>query len=190
LKARLAALLAILVTLFLLTAYLSARISREKTGPLFGGMIDPRVVPASAKESGELKTRAVVLIVLDGLRWQEVFDGPDHALMDEKHGGAQDVKQLRKDFWRETPTEGRQTLMPFLWTVVAKQGEIYGNQHKGSIAQVTNGMKFSYPGYNEMTTGQPDKRIDSNAVSYTHLDVYKRQGTRRMGQAHRSFSHT
>jgi hypothetical protein len=162
LKARLAALLAILVTLFLLTAYLSARISREKTGPLFGGMINSHVVPASAKETGELETRAVVLIVLDGLRWQEVFDGPDHALMDEKHGGAQDVKQLRKDFWRDTPTEGRQTLMPFLWSVIAKQGEIYGNQRKGSIAQVTNGMKFSYPGYNEMTTGQPDKRIDSN----------------------------
>ena len=27
---------------------------------------------------------------------------------------------------------------------------------KGSIAHVTNGMAFSYPGYNEMTVGFPD----------------------------------
>jgi hypothetical protein len=108
------------------------------------------------------KTRAVVLIVLDGFRWQEVFDGAEHDLMDAKHGGAQDTAQLRKDFWRDTPAEGRETLLPFLWTVVAKQGQIYGNQHKGSAAQVTNGFKFSYPGYNEMATGVPDPRINSN----------------------------
>jgi hypothetical protein len=53
-------------------------------------------------------------------------------------------------------------MMPFLWGVVAKQGQIYGNQVKGSVAQVTNGFKFSYPGYNEMSTGYPDKRINSN----------------------------
>src|SRR5271170_1282991 len=109
-----------------------------------------------------LKTRAVVLIVLDGFRWQEVFAGPEHDLMDAKHGGAQDVAQLRKDFWRDTPEEGRATLLPFLWTVVAKQGQIYGNQKKGSIAQVTNGFKFSYPGYNEMSTGYADPKINSN----------------------------
>lgn len=109
-----------------------------------------------------LKTRAVVLIVLDGFRWQEVFDGPEHDLMDAKHGGAQDTAQLHKDFWRDTPEEGRETLLPFLWTVVAKQGQIYGNQHKGSVGQVTNGFKFSYPGYNEMAAGVPDPRINSN----------------------------
>jgi Type I phosphodiesterase / nucleotide pyrophosphatase len=112
----------------------------------------------------KLKTRAVVLIVLDGFRWQEVFDGPAHELMNAKYGGVQDEAQLKKDFWRETPEEGRATLMPFLWTVVAKQGQIYGNQKIGSVAQVTNGLKFSYPGYNEMSTGYPDKKINSNEV--------------------------
>jgi len=118
--------------------------------------------PRLTKPATALKTRAVVLIVLDGFRWQEIFDGPEHALMDAKHGGAQDEAQLRKDFWRDTPEAGRETLMPFLWTVVAKQGQIYGNQHKGSVAQVTNGFKFSYPGYNEMTTGYPNPQINSN----------------------------
>lgn len=148
--------------MLLLVAILSARISREKNGPLFSGVITPHAAAGTASGTAELKTRAVVLIVMDGFRWQEVFDGPEHDLMDEKHGGAQDVKQLRKDFWRDTPEEGRQTLMPFLWNVVAAKGQIYGNQRRGSVAQVTNGYKFSYPGYNEMTTGYPDKRIDSN----------------------------
>jgi hypothetical protein len=161
LKKRLLLVAAILGSLTLLTALLSARISREKTGTLFGGMINP-IVPAAARPSGGFKTRAVVLIVMDGFRWQEVFDGPEHDLMDEKHGGVQDVKQLRKDFWRDTPEEGRKNMMPFLWGEIAQKGEIYGNRKKGSIAQVTNGLKFSYPGYNEMSTGHADKRIDSN----------------------------
>ena len=118
--------------------------------------------PQANNVTPKLKTRAVVLIVLDGFRWQEVFDGPEHDLMDAKHGGAQDAAQLRKDFWRDTPEEGRAALLPFLWTVVAKQGQIYGNRRKGSVAQVTNGFKFSYPGYNEMATGYPDPRINSN----------------------------
>jgi hypothetical protein len=119
-------------------------------------------LPHRNNSTPNLKTRAVVLIVLDGFRWQEVFDGPERDLMDAKRGGVQDAAQLRKDFWRDTPEEGRATLLPFLWTVVAKQGQIYGNQHKGSVAQVTNGFKFSYPGYNEMGTGYPNPRINSN----------------------------
>ncbi len=30
------------------------------------------------------------------------------------------------------------------------------------MAQVTNGKAFSYPGYNEMSTGFPNDAIDSN----------------------------
>ena len=45
---------------------------------------------------------------------------------------------------------------------MAKRGQIFGNQTRGSVARVTNGLAFSYPGYNEMTTGHPDARINSN----------------------------
>ncbi len=119
-------------------------------------------VAGHAAAQTDLKTRNIVLIVCDGLRWQEVFLGPDHALMDKKHGGVSGVAALRKDFWRESPAEGRQALMPFFWSVVAQQGQIFGNQTKGSVARVTNGLKFSYPGYNEMLTGRADPRVDSN----------------------------
>jgi hypothetical protein len=52
--------------------------------------------------------------------------------------------------------------MPFMWEVIAREGQIYGNRRLGSDAVVTNGLKFSYPGYNEMLTGRPDPRIDRN----------------------------
>ncbi len=111
----------------------------------------------------QVKTQNVALIVSDGLRWQEVFTGADPNLLDEKHGGIwADPDRLRRDFWNDDTAERRRMLFPFLWSVVAKQGQIFGNQNKGSIARVTNGLAFSYPGYNEMLTGRPDPRIDSN----------------------------
>lgn len=109
------------------------------------------------------KTRNVVLIVSDGLRWQEVFTGADPNLLNEKYGGIwASPEHLRSKFWNDDPSERRKMLFPFLWGIVARQGEIFGNQNKGSIARVTNGLAFSYPGYNEMLTGRPDARINSN----------------------------
>lgn len=108
------------------------------------------------------KTENVVVIVIDGLRWQEVFRGAETALVSDKPGGVEDVDATKRAFWRETQEERRQSLLPFLWTVVAKEGQIYGNRDAGSVAQVTNGYKFSYPGYNEIITGSPDPRIDKN----------------------------
>jgi len=118
---------------------------------------------ARASSSTQMKTRAVVLIVSDGLRWQEIFTGADPLLMNSKNGGIWGKPEdLKREFWRGDVNERRAVLFPFLWGVVAKQGQLYGNQTKGSIARVTNGLDFSYPGYNEMLTGAPDARINSN----------------------------
>jgi len=118
---------------------------------------------APAHAQSALRTRNVVLIVSDGLRWQEVFTGADPALLNEANGGiwAKEA-DLRRDFWRDDPVERRRALFPFLWNTVAVRGQIFGNQALGSVARVTNGLAFSYPGYNEMLTGHPDARIDSN----------------------------
>ena len=118
-------------------------------------------VPAHAQSP--LRTRNVVLIVSDGLRWQEIFTGADPTLLNESHGGIWDKEQdLRREFWRDDPLERRRALFPFLWNTVAVRGQIFGNQAQGSVARVTNGLAFSYPGYNEMLTGHPDPKIDSN----------------------------
>ena len=123
------------------------------------------VPQASAQSRSSLapSDRTVVLIVADGLRWQEIFTGADSTLMNSAHGGIwADSTMLQRQYWRATSGERREILFPFLWGVVAKRGQIFGNQNEGSVAHVTNGMAFSYPGYNEMLTGAPDKRIDSN----------------------------
>jgi hypothetical protein len=109
------------------------------------------------------KTQNVVLIVSDGLRWQEIFTGAEEDLLNDKAGGSwMSEEDLRKRYWRPTPDERRALLFPFLWGTVAKQGQLFGNQKIGSVAHVTNGKAFSYPGYNEMTTGFPNDAIDRN----------------------------
>jgi hypothetical protein len=121
------------------------------------------LLPVNAEAADALKTRNVVLIVSDGLRWQEIFTGADPTLLNEKHGGIWDKEaDLRREFWRDDAAERRKALFPFLWTTVAARGQIFGNRTLGSKAQVTNGKAFSYPGYNEMLTGHADARIDSN----------------------------
>lgn len=113
--------------------------------------------------AAELKTQNVFLIISDGLRWQEVFRGAEELLMNAKNGGVKDTNAIHREFWRATPQARREALLPFFWSEIAKRGQIFGNQDKGSVVTVTNGRKFSYPGYNEILTGSPDARIDSNA---------------------------
>src|SRR5271156_3486205 len=111
---------------------------------------------------GERKTRNIIFVMTDGLRWEEVFNGAEANLLDKKNGKVDDVAALKKAYWRDTTEERRAALMPFLWSVVSKNGQIYGNREKGSDAYVTNGLNFSYPGYSETLCGFPDSRIDSN----------------------------
>ena len=110
-----------------------------------------------------LLTENVVLIVPDGIRWQEVFTGAEKALLNDKEGGSWlDDQTLLENFWHDDVAERRRLLFPFLWGTVAQQGQIFGNKAAGSSAQVTNGVAFSYPGYNELVAGFGDPRIDSN----------------------------
>ncbi len=109
------------------------------------------------------KTQNVVLIVSDGLRWQEIFQGADPLLLQARNGGNWiDDADLKRRYWRESPQERRRIIFPFLWGTVATQGQLFGNRTLGSDAHVTNGRAFSYPGYNEMSVGFPNPDINSN----------------------------
>lgn len=108
------------------------------------------------------KTENVVVVTLDGFRWQEVFTGADESLLDAKMGGVRDIHDLKRRFWRETPKERREILLPFLWSTIGKRGQIFGNPARKARARCTNGLKFSYPGYSEMFCGFSDPRINSN----------------------------
>lgn len=108
------------------------------------------------------KTENIIFVMTDGLRWQEVFTGAEADLINRTNGGVENVAALKQQFWRDTADERRAALMPFLWNVIARQGQIYGNRDKGSDAHVTNPYKISYPGYSETLCGFADPRIDSN----------------------------
>jgi hypothetical protein len=101
-------------------------------------------------------------VTSDGLRWQEVFRGADSTLFNATNGGVKDADRLENEFGGETTEVRRRKLFPFLWNVMAKNGQLYGNADAGSEAKVTNGRNFSYPGYNEIFTGVADPSIDSN----------------------------
>ena len=138
-------------------------------------MTNLRIGPTRAVAAGALwlllrrserrpKTQNVVLIVSDGLRWQEVFTGAEEDLLNEKAGGSWlSEKELRKRYWRPSAERAPRAAVSL---PVGNGGEaaarLIGNQTLGSVAHVTNGKAFSYPGYNEMSTGFPNPAIDSN----------------------------
>jgi hypothetical protein len=103
----------------------------------------------------------LVLVSIDGLRWQEVFQGYQDDVLDLAEF-KQKRTTLEKQFSGKDAAHKRQALMPFLWNVLAKKGVLIGNRNSGSNMGVTNDYWFSYPGYNELLTGKADPNIDSN----------------------------
>jgi len=113
------------------------------------------------------QTENVVLVMIDGMRWQEVFHGADSKLLEtlgsDMPGDAKERADLaRQRYARATDAERRQALMPFMWSVISSQGQLFGNRDLGSDSHVINGFNFSYPGYSETLTGLADPRVDSN----------------------------
>jgi hypothetical protein len=103
----------------------------------------------------------VVVVMLDGLRWQEVFRGADPALAaSSEYMKSKWAKAARAQF--VDVADRRAALTPFLSGVIARQGVLIGDRDRGSCARVTNDRWFSYPGYNEALTGRADPRITTN----------------------------
>lgn len=101
----------------------------------------------------------VVLISIDGLRWQEVFHGADPEILAQP-------RFLRHPDQREQLPQQPQQLMPFFQQVIKTQGLLVGDRQQGSEMDVSNPWHFSYPGYNELLSGYPDPAINSNGKIY------------------------
>ena len=108
-------------------------------------------------------TENVIVVTLDGFRFQEIFGGADEALLNKQFGGVKDLDRLKKRYWRDTPEERRSALLPFFWDTFAKKGQIFGDRTRKATTKSTNGLKFSYPGYSEIFCGFADPAITSNA---------------------------
>lgn len=119
-------------------------------------------LPYHTVKAQEPAAENLVLVTLDGLRWQEVFGGVDLNLIeDERYTHEPD--SLKKTYWNGQRSVRRERLFPFLWSVIASEGALVGDREQGSDMEVSNPWWFSYPGYNEILTGRADPAIDSNA---------------------------
>lgn len=119
------------------------------------------VAPAALAQR---RTENVILITIDGARHQDIFGGVDLEVL-RSVAGKNPVESLAtyKKYWAATPEERRAKVMPFFWGTLMAQGSIAGNPQRGSVAKVTNGHHFSYPGYAEILLGQAyDAEIKSN----------------------------
>lgn len=116
--------------------------------------------------AGQRRTENVLLVTLDGLRWQDVFHGADNRMMNAEDGGVRDLLATRKRFTRSDQEASREVLMPFLWQVMAKEGQLFGDPDNNAKAHIQNPHKFSYPGYSELICGVVDETITSNNKFY------------------------
>ena len=113
---------------------------------------------ASSKAS---HAKNLILITIDGLRWQELFGGADENLLNNDKF-VRESSHTKEQFWDDNEEKRRQLLMPFFWNTIAKNGVVIGNRKLGSTMSVSNNWHFSYPGYSEIFTGIADPKLNSN----------------------------
>lgn len=128
---------------------------------LFIGLFSSLSILAQTKG----KTENLVIVTMDGMRWQEVFNGVDEVLMNDSLFN-HNRDGIRDRFWAATSEERRVKLFPFFWNVIAKSGQLYGNRKYDNKVDNSNPFWFSYPGYNEIFTGYPDTSVNSNDKVY------------------------
>jgi hypothetical protein len=104
----------------------------------------------------------VFIITLDGFRWQELFAGADSVLINDVDFTA-DTTFAKAMFWDSNVDRRREKLMPFVWNIIARQGQLIGNRQRGSRVNTKNFYSVSYPGYNEIFTGEADPFLSDNA---------------------------
>ncbi len=97
-------------------------------------------------------SRTVVLVALDGVRWQDVFEGVDGALADRYHVPAEE---------RLDATH----LLPNLSRLMTTDGAAVGAPGAGAPMEASGPNFVSLPGYMELLTGRSDSGCTSNDCS-------------------------
>jgi len=114
----------------------------------------------------------VIVITTDGFRWHEVFKGMDSAIANNPAFNQRDSAKIYKSYWAHTADERRKKLLPFLWSTMASDGQIYGNRLYDNKVDNSNPYWFSYPGYSEIFCGYVDTAINTNGYTFNpHTNV-------------------
>lgn len=104
----------------------------------------------------------LVIFVMDGYRWHELFGGADSALLFNGKYNHNDSAYTVEKYWAAAPEERRRKLMPFTWETIAAKGLLLGNRNYSNNVNVINKYWFSYPGRSEIFTGYFDSAVNSN----------------------------
>ncbi len=128
---------------------------------------------AAPARADDLADRNVILLTLDGVRIQELFGGRDESIAArEADSGIDEIDVTRARYWRDSARQRREALMPYFWKTLVPAGMVLGNPALGSKVTVRNKQWFSYPGYSEILTGEPQPDVTSNDfVRYPHETV-------------------
>lgn len=112
------------------------------------------------------KTENVVLVLLDGVRWEEIYRGVDPRFLQPDarsyFASAARQEQLRAELWADEVRRRRERLLPFMWKTISPQGQLYGSRDRGSRVDLANAFHLSYPGHAEMLTGIADPTLRRN----------------------------
>jgi hypothetical protein len=132
----------------LLTSFLSCHASAPSRAP---AAVEPAAPARAFFARGEAPVDAVVLVVVDGARWQEIFEG-----VDPKLGAAAGV-----------PFEDAKTLLPNLHRYFGQEGILVGDAHRGDRILASGPNYVSLPGYSEILRGLPSSSCFDNDCPQT-----------------------
>jgi len=151
------------IVIFMIAVYISIGYSFVLSSDLAAKEKAEKGITTSENRQQKRKTNnlKLVIITIDGLRWQEVFYGADVNLINNKKF-VKNVDSLATKYWNDDEDQRKKLLMPFLWNTINRHGVIVGDRTKQSNMSVSNIWYFSYPGYNEIFTGVADPEINSN----------------------------
>src|SRR5215213_619117 len=83
------------------------------------------------------------IITLDGFRWEEVFRGADSVLLHDPALNS-DTTVSRALYWDASTEVRRRKLMPFFWSLIGRQGELFGNRDYNNKVNISNPYALSY----------------------------------------------
>jgi hypothetical protein len=107
---------------------------------------ESEAAPGAREEDADRDDPAIVLVVLDGVRWQEVFGGVDRKLA----------------AWEHIPATSADDLMPQLHAAAIERGAALGAPDHGPSMSATGPNFVSLPGYTEIFTGRTAQRCQNN----------------------------
>lgn len=123
--------------------------------------VAPPPAVAAAVESEPARIRGdvtgpspVVLVTIDGARWQEIFDGVDPARVAPPR-----------------PTRSARELMPALHGLARERGAILGSE-AGAAIRASGPNYVSLPGYTEILTGRPPIDCRDNDCAPTRIPTF------------------